>query len=73
MTLFLPGENDRIEGKGHGNQVTGIVVKEDAVYTVGIDDTLKSIGEEGLSLPHFVAGALHFPRREERLFNSSQK
>ncbi|MCL4128450.1 UNVERIFIED_CONTAM: hypothetical protein GTU68_035864 [Idotea baltica] len=50
------GENDRIEGKGHGNQVTGIVVKEDAVYTSGIDDTVKLINPasksyDGTSIP----------------------
>ncbi|XP_076040118.1 actin-interacting protein 1 flr isoform X2 [Oratosquilla oratoria] len=35
------GENNRIEGKGHGNQVTGIVVHSEKVYTTGIDDTLR--------------------------------
>ncbi|KAB7494482.1 Actin-interacting protein 1 [Armadillidium nasatum] len=35
------GENDRIEGTGHGNQVTAIVIKDDNVYTTGIDDTVK--------------------------------
>ncbi|XP_069948850.1 actin-interacting protein 1 isoform X1 [Cherax quadricarinatus] len=37
------GENDRIGGKGHGNHVSGLVVKDSAVYTAGIDDSIKVI------------------------------
>lgn len=42
--LFLcPGENDRIEGDGHGNLITGIKVSKDSLYTCGIDDSLRKI------------------------------
>ncbi|XP_045607289.1 actin-interacting protein 1 isoform X2 [Procambarus clarkii] len=37
------GENDRIGGKGHGNHVSGLVVKDNVVYTAGIDDSIKVI------------------------------
>lgn len=37
------GDNERISGKGHGNNVTGLAVTEDTVYSVGIDDSLKVI------------------------------
>lgn len=44
---FLPlptGDNDRISGKGHGNHVSGIVVKDEIVFSAGIDDSVKIIG-----------------------------
>nr|XP_018907163.1 PREDICTED: actin-interacting protein 1 [Bemisia tabaci]XP_018907164.1 PREDICTED: actin-interacting protein 1 [Bemisia tabaci] len=37
------GENDRIEGDGHGNLITGIKVSKDSLYTCGIDDSLRQI------------------------------
>ncbi|XP_063607202.1 actin-interacting protein 1-like isoform X2 [Penaeus indicus] len=37
------GDNDRISGKGHGNHVSGIVVKDDIVFSAGIDDSVKVI------------------------------
>ncbi|XP_071543486.1 actin-interacting protein 1 isoform X2 [Panulirus ornatus] len=37
------GDNDRIAGKGHGNQVNGLIVKDNAIYTAGIDDSVKVI------------------------------
>ncbi|KAJ8679892.1 hypothetical protein QAD02_015679 [Eretmocerus hayati] len=37
------GENDRVQGQGHGNQVNGMKAAADVVYTAGIDDTLRSI------------------------------
>ncbi|XP_072394337.1 actin-interacting protein 1 [Diabrotica undecimpunctata] len=41
------GENDRVAGAGHGNQVNGIKVSEETVYTCGIDDSLRQIDVEG--------------------------
>jgi WD40 repeat protein len=40
------GENDRIEGVGHGNQINGMRVNGDTLYTCGIDDSLKQIDIE---------------------------
>ncbi|CAL4141804.1 unnamed protein product, partial [Meganyctiphanes norvegica] len=37
------GSNDRISGKGHGNQVTGLAIHDKTVYTCGIDDSVKLI------------------------------
>lgn len=37
------GENDRIDGTGHGNQINGMKSTEEFVYTCGIDDKLKEI------------------------------
>ncbi|KAK8400426.1 hypothetical protein O3P69_003240 [Scylla paramamosain] len=37
------GDNDRIAGKGHGNHVSGLVVKGDTIFTAGIDDSVKYI------------------------------
>lgn len=42
------GDNERIAGKGHGNQVSGLVIKNDGVYTAGIDDSIKIIGKSHL-------------------------
>lgn len=41
------GENDRVEGVGHGNQVNGMKVHDGTLYTCGIDDSLKQIDIEG--------------------------
>lgn len=41
------GENERIEGVGHGNQINGMKAYKDMLYTCGIDDTLKKINIEG--------------------------
>ncbi|CAG9833138.1 unnamed protein product [Diabrotica balteata] len=41
------GENNRVAGAGHGNQVNGIKVSEETVYTCGIDDSLRQIDVEG--------------------------
>ncbi|XP_063903867.1 actin-interacting protein 1 [Zophobas morio] len=41
------GENDRIEGVGHGNQINGMRVHGNVLYTCGIDDSLKQIDIEG--------------------------
>lgn len=41
------GENDRILGVGHGNQVNGMKVTEGILYTCGIDDSLKQVDIEG--------------------------
>lgn len=41
------GENDKIEGAGHGNQINGMRVHDGTLYTVGIDDSLKQIDIEG--------------------------
>ncbi|XP_014203509.1 actin-interacting protein 1 isoform X1 [Copidosoma floridanum] len=37
------GENDRVQGQGHGNQINGMNASADLVYTAGIDDTLRAI------------------------------
>ncbi|XP_014231667.1 actin-interacting protein 1 isoform X2 [Trichogramma pretiosum] len=36
------GENDRVQGQGHGNQINGMKAGADLVYTAGIDDTLRT-------------------------------
>lgn len=41
------GENDRIEGAGHGNQINGMKAFDGTLYTCGIDDSLKQIDIEG--------------------------
>lgn len=37
------GENDRISGVGHGNQINGMKCEGDWMYTCGIDDSVKQI------------------------------
>ncbi|KAL3274190.1 hypothetical protein HHI36_015607 [Cryptolaemus montrouzieri] len=41
------GENNRVEGKGHGNQINGMKAHNGTLYTCGIDDSLKQIDIEG--------------------------
>lgn len=40
--MFL-GENDRIEGIGHGNQINGMRAEGEFLYTCGIDDSVKQV------------------------------
>lgn len=35
------GENDRVQGIGHGNQINGMKASVERVYTCGIDDKLR--------------------------------
>ncbi|RLU26215.1 hypothetical protein DMN91_000008 [Ooceraea biroi] len=37
------GENDRVQGHGHGNQINGMKAVGNLLYTAGIDDTLRSV------------------------------
>lgn len=37
------GDNDRVQGHGHGNQINGMKAAKNVLYTVGIDDTLRSV------------------------------
>jgi len=37
------GDNDRINGTGHGNQMNGMVTIGESVFTCGIDDSIKEI------------------------------
>ncbi|XP_012251060.1 actin-interacting protein 1 isoform X1 [Athalia rosae] len=37
------GENDRVQGQGHGNQINGMKAAGDLLYTCGIDDSLKVV------------------------------
>ncbi|XP_011301844.1 actin-interacting protein 1 [Fopius arisanus] len=37
------GENDRVQGQGHGNQINGMKASGNLLYTAGIDDTLRAI------------------------------
>ncbi|GLH10745.1 Protein will die slowly [Gryllus bimaculatus] len=37
------GENDRIQGVGHGNQINGMKAVGNFLYTCGIDDSVKQI------------------------------
>lgn len=37
------GENDRIQGAGHGNQINGMKAEGNFLYTCGIDDSVKQI------------------------------
>lgn len=41
------GENDRVQGAGHGNQINGMKAFNGTLYTIGIDDSLKQIDIEG--------------------------
>nr|CAI5833202.1 unnamed protein product [Callosobruchus analis] len=41
------GENDRVGGTGHGNQVNGMKAMEGTLYTCGIDDSLRQVDIEG--------------------------
>ncbi|VEN58493.1 unnamed protein product [Callosobruchus maculatus] len=41
------GENDRVGGTGHGNQVNGMKAMEGILYTCGIDDSLREVDIEG--------------------------
>ncbi|CAH1954141.1 unnamed protein product [Acanthoscelides obtectus] len=41
------GENDRVQGTGHGNQVNGMKVMDGTLYTCGIDDSLRQVDIEG--------------------------
>jgi len=37
------GENNRVEGAGHGNQINGMKCQGEFLYTCGIDDSLKQV------------------------------
>lgn len=37
------GENDRVKGVGHGNQINGMKLDSDYLYTCGIDDSLRQV------------------------------
>ncbi|XP_066589608.1 actin-interacting protein 1 [Prorops nasuta] len=37
------GENDRVKGQGHGNQINGMKASNNLLYTAGIDDTLRAV------------------------------
>lgn len=39
----VAGENDRIQGVGHGNQINGMKTIGDSLYTCGIDDSVKQV------------------------------
>jgi len=39
----VAGENDRIQGVGHGNQINGMKTVGDSLYTCGIDDSVKQV------------------------------
>ncbi|XP_060522216.1 actin-interacting protein 1 [Cylas formicarius] len=41
------GENEKIDGAGHGNQINGMRAHNGTLYTCGIDDSLKQIDIEG--------------------------
>lgn len=59
------GENERIEGVGHGNQINGLKAHENTLYTCGIDDSLKQIDIEGSSVKNVTLKKLkcHFFRK----------
>jgi len=40
---FVAGENERIQGVGHGNQINGMKTVGDSLYTCGIDDSVKQV------------------------------
>jgi hypothetical protein len=40
---FVAGENDRIQGVGHGNQINGMKIIGNSLYTCGIDDSVKQV------------------------------
>ncbi|XP_051175516.1 actin-interacting protein 1 [Leptopilina boulardi] len=42
----ISGENDRIDGQGHGNQINGMKAADSYLYTAGIDDTLRVVDLE---------------------------
>lgn len=42
-TLPPAGENNRIDGVGHGNQINGMKSVDNFLYTCGIDDALKQV------------------------------
>lgn len=37
------GDNDRVDGHGHGNQINGMKAAGNLLYTAGIDDTVRAI------------------------------
>ena len=41
--LYDVGENDRIQGAGHGNQINGMKAEGNFLYTCGIDDSVKQV------------------------------
>jgi WD40 repeat protein len=43
------GVNDRISGIGHGNQINGMKVVDNTLYTCGIDDTLRLVDLDKLA------------------------
>lgn len=43
------GDNERVEGTGHGNQINGMCCEADYVYTCGIDDSLRQISVDRLA------------------------
>ncbi|VEN53481.1 unnamed protein product [Callosobruchus maculatus] len=48
------GENDRVGGTGHGNQVNGMKAMEGILYTCGIDDSLREVDIEGKLLKIYL-------------------
>lgn len=42
----ISGENERIHGQGHGNQINGMKAVDNYLYTAGIDDTLRIVDIE---------------------------
>lgn len=64
------GENDRVEGVGHGNQVNGMIASGDNLYTCGIDDTLKIINKESNSYTNINVKLKSQPRGIAQLEDS---
>jgi hypothetical protein len=44
--FIFAGENDRVQGAGHGNQINGMKSTETTLLTCGIDDSLKTVSLE---------------------------
>lgn len=64
------GENDRVQGTGHGNQVNGMIASGDSLYTCGIDDTLKAFNKESNSYTNINIKLKSQPRGIAELDNS---
>lgn len=43
------GENVRVDGLGHGNQINGMKPNGSILYTCGIDDSVKQIDIESMT------------------------
>ncbi|CAG8520722.1 11111_t:CDS:10 [Paraglomus occultum] len=63
-TLFTGNEGHatELDGQGHSNQVTQLVNHKNAIYSVGMDDSLREIDPDNKSFSALVLPTKHMPK-----------